>query len=159
MASELGTPHNEMLFASLTFSVIRLITICIVVESSGHTKFCSASHPLLAMAPSDGKTFRLRGIPAGLCKRDVESLVQNTLNCNDVNIRVRSLASDLDSLDEDVATVELSPVPRAFQSTAKADEWCLDTVYNDEDLSLLFDTNFLGPTPLHTPSHEQWNLE
>ncbi|KAF9640919.1 putative nacht and ankyrin domain containing protein [Lasiodiplodia theobromae] len=111
------------------------------------------------MAPSEGKTFRLRGIPAGLCKKDVEILVQNTLNCNDVNIRVRSLASDLDNLDEDVATVEISPVPIAFKSTAKGDEWCLDTVYNDEDLSLLFDTNFLGPTPLHTPSYEKWDLE
>ncbi|KAF4541448.1 Protein serac1 [Lasiodiplodia theobromae] len=111
------------------------------------------------MAPSEGKTFRLRGIPAGLCKKDVEILVQNTLNCNDVNIRVRSLASDLDNLDEDVATVEISPVPIAFKSTAKGDEWCLDTVYNDEDLSLLFDTNFLGPTPLHMPSYEKWDLD
>lgn len=111
------------------------------------------------MAPSEAKTFRLRGIPAGCCKKDVEGLVRNTLNCNDGNIHVRSLASALDDSGEIVATVEISPVPTGFQNTVESHEWSFDTFYNNEDLSLLFDANFLDFTPLYTPPDEQWNLE
>ncbi|EOD51789.1 putative nacht and ankyrin domain containing protein [Neofusicoccum parvum UCRNP2] len=116
------------------------------------------------MAPASYTTYRVRGIPARLSKDDVKVLIEKALteratSCDSgthVEVLVKSLAIDLASPDESVATVSFKNSVETLLEPNEANEWDIDT---SDEITLLFDTHFYGCTTLHCPPKEDWRCD
>lgn len=114
------------------------------------------------MPPQRYTAYRLRGIPAGSSKKDVENLASRALLCDGATIRVESLASDLSRSGEAVAILNIANPPESLSSSNGTEEWILQVSLDDDvdgELILVFDTHFHGCTTLHCPSTQDWKFE
>lgn len=102
-------------------------------------------------------TFRVRGIPAGSSKEDVEELVEQALSGEDLSVfRVKSLAVDRPGSREMVATMNFATVPAQLGQCVSNVEWSAEL---SDDVALLFDTHFHGCTTLSCPPDDSWKFE
>ncbi|KIX98191.1 uncharacterized protein Z520_06271 [Fonsecaea multimorphosa CBS 102226] len=97
------------------------------------------------------KTFRVRRVPAEITRQSLAQFLQGSVTDlgGEENIHVRSLAQSPDVWDSprsQTATLEFSEIPKPLQEVNRT-TWEFTTVGGDQ--SLIFDTHFLGFTPLN----------
>lgn len=106
-------------------------------------------------------TFRIRRVPAGVSLDSLAGFLHRSIEgLGDLsNIHVRSLAAAPDDWREppdQVATVDFDKVPSLF-SVPGQDEWFVKLT--NSNVRLVFDTHFLGFTPLSAPVEEEYAIE
>ena len=100
---------------------------------------------------SKAVTFRVRRIPAAIRKTDLVDFLRRSVPGlgDEGNIQLRSLAVSPDDLTfppSQTATLEFTRPPERFKGATES-SWFVQISGSDE--GLLFDTNFLGFTPLN----------
>ncbi|WKT53426.1 hypothetical protein QSH57_003988 [Fusarium oxysporum f. sp. vasinfectum] len=116
-----------------------------------------------AMAASNHKNFRLRGIPLEYeTRNEVCSLVHKTLALEaNASPTVYSLAPSPTDPNSKIATLSFPSIPNCLSDRSK-DEWNFN-VSEDNDFdfgrSLSFDTHFTGFTPFHRASDTECHID
>lgn len=102
------------------------------------------------------KTFRLRGIPKGWDKAEVQRRIKDRLSLKDgTEVVARSLSTNPYRHEEQVATIEFSNNTfTGLEDNAKS-EWHIIV----EGHELLLDTHFFGMTPLHAADDSSCDVE
>ncbi|KAH7191681.1 hypothetical protein BKA60DRAFT_471064 [Fusarium oxysporum] len=116
-----------------------------------------------AMAASNHKNFRLRGIPLEYeTRNEVCSLVQKTLALEpNASPTVYSLACSPTDPNSKIATLSFPSIPDCLSDRSKV-EWSFN-LSDDNDIdfsrSLAFDTHFTGFTPFHRASDNDCHID
>ena len=110
--------------------------------------FGSKPHPTMS---SKAVTFRVRRIPTAIGKTGLVAFLRRSVTGlgDEDNIQLRSLAASPDDWifpPSQTATIEFARPPERFKGTAE-NSWSVPIPGSDQ--GLLFDTNFLGFTPLN----------
>ena len=97
------------------------------------------------------KTYRVRGIPCDLDIVGTRDLLASSLQSKLSNVKVDSLATGTNGRQGQVATVRLLDTSEALRS--ESNEWRVPAASHlGAEEFLVFDTHFLGFTPLYTPA-------
>lgn len=120
------------------------------------------------MAPDSHSNFRLRGIPQSYqSRREVQELVKNVLSVGaEAIFTVQSLATNPIERTSKVATLTFNTIPSPLSDRSKK-QWVVplpqsDGVDDDERISrkpLVFDTHFVGFTPLQHTEQDNCRIE
>lgn len=108
--------------------------------------------------------YRLRGIPSNAEQCGVEELVRGVLELgDDIAVEVNSLADDPSRPGIKVATLEFSKTPKHLSEYTDSSEWKFSIPnsqkHDREKTILVFDTHFMGLTPLHSRSDAECSIE
>lgn len=106
-------------------------------------------------ANDPGRVFRLRGIPQAYSETNLAELLRSILGLRtDIDVRVESLASSPNELDEKCATLRFQPIPPQLSKSSSVgghgNTWRIERINEKTGrIAVDLDDHFHGLTPIH----------